>query len=619
MKRLLALLLLCLFTHASENNPFSKKKNQDSISNLDDVSKAESHINLTDYEIIEKLDVRNKNLSHLSPVISRFVNLRVLYADNNTIKKLPSEISCLAQLVGLRLDNNQLSELPNLQSLCNLEFASLSGNKLTTLETSDGNLVFPEQLRILNLERNKLGSLPTTINTLTQLFNLNVSHNTIDMLPDELGKCYTLHVLNISHNKLSQLPTTITQLTNLNSLKFNNNLGNFLQNSAQNIQVAAWISTPLIKEMFLKAQNIKNEREYCSQLEQLPSELVEKIIISLSKGTHIIQNIQTVLNVSRTNKAIKNKVKQSLAALNKKLAKHYSICPVLVTWHLGNFSYSAIEKALKKLPLNETYHILQDAQRMYALAKNNERSETINAYIMNVIKESNSLLQREVNKKIGAMTNVIWVYNDGSALLVRQSALGNDLVFYHVINENRLVSDNCLFNTIFESGNVTSHRETHAGLSHHKNNECNKFALMHLTPLRFPETKNYSPEKCNAKIPSTISYATVQQDNKIIVACVPMWSNKYILIRANPSGTLDMAFGKNGIVQTDIEYCDEKNQDNCESDTQTFGNNYLADMYEYKMKVNKSFVTIDHQTKNIIFKCGDTVKKYKSNGQSISE
>lgn len=501
MKHTLLLLLFCFLTHTSENNLVNSKKNQKKLAQLHDPSKADSGINLTDCEIIEKLDLRKKNLSHLSPVISRFENLRVLYADNNTLTKLPSEISSLVQLVGLRLDNNQLSELPNLQALSNLEFASFSGNNLTTLETSDGNLVFPKQLKLLNLERNKLRLLPATINTLTELRNLNVSHNSLNKLPDELGQCFNLYELNISHNQLSQLPITITQLTKLDSLTFTNNQSNFLQNSAQNMQVATWISTPLIKEIFIKAQNIKNEREYCSLLEQLPSELVEKIITSLSCGTQIIQDIQAIINLSATNKVIKNKIKHSLDALKKKLAQHYNICPALITWYFKKNNYGAIKKACRKFNPNELYILLQDAQRIYVMLKKNKHSETINSYLMDAIAENDKILCQEVNKHIDRLFNIAWRYRDGSALLLREGTPKNDLVFYHVLDENRYVSDNCLVNTISESGNVNSRRKNHPALSRHMNNNNNEFAQMQLTPLRFPGNKNERRDKCGGKIP----------------------------------------------------------------------------------------------------------------------
>ena len=93
----------------------------------------------------------------------------------NKLTELPAEISDFRELRGLSMSNSQLVGLPtSIQRLTKLEELDLSGNKLTEIpaEISDRR-----ELRELWVRNNQLVGLPTSIQRLTKLEKLDLSGN----------------------------------------------------------------------------------------------------------------------------------------------------------------------------------------------------------------------------------------------------------------------------------------------------------------------------------------------------------------------------------------------------------------------------------------------------------
>ena len=71
-----------------------------------------------------------------------------------------------------------------------------------------------------------------------QLKTLNLSHNSISVLPGEIGKLVHLKTLDISYNQISRLPETFGWLINLNSFEHIGNdkiLDNLPEKSRKNV------------------------------------------------------------------------------------------------------------------------------------------------------------------------------------------------------------------------------------------------------------------------------------------------------------------------------------------------------------------------------------------------
>lgn len=115
----------------------------------------------------------------------------------------------------LDLSRNKLTEIPKeIYQFKNLQELDLSKNKLTNLPS---DFIF-EDLRILNLERNKLEVFPTCLCENTSIRNLFMGKNKIEHLPECIGNMQDLIVLDIWFNPLKDLPESMVELRNLRTL-----------------------------------------------------------------------------------------------------------------------------------------------------------------------------------------------------------------------------------------------------------------------------------------------------------------------------------------------------------------------------------------------------------------
>eukprot|EP00127_Corallochytrium_limacisporum_P005567 Clim_evm84s207 gene=Clim_evmTU84s207 len=101
-----------------------------------------------------------------------------------------------------------------------LRVLELEDNKLTTLPYEIG---FMEDLEELYLQRNKLVSLPPAIGSVTNLTILNVANNKLQDLPEEIGELVHLSVLNAASNLLISLPSAIGNCRSLQFVSLENN------------------------------------------------------------------------------------------------------------------------------------------------------------------------------------------------------------------------------------------------------------------------------------------------------------------------------------------------------------------------------------------------------------
>ncbi|MCB0847741.1 MAG: leucine-rich repeat domain-containing protein, partial [Bacteroidetes bacterium] len=78
------------------------------------------------------------------------------------------------------------------------------------------------QLQSLNLNHNQLKQLPEDILQLRQLQSLSLRYNGLDQLPESFGQLQQLKSLDLGYNNFSQLPDFIEKLTNLEKLYLEN-------------------------------------------------------------------------------------------------------------------------------------------------------------------------------------------------------------------------------------------------------------------------------------------------------------------------------------------------------------------------------------------------------------
>ncbi|CAG8627468.1 7296_t:CDS:2, partial [Cetraspora pellucida] len=180
---------------------------------------------------VQKLDLRNNELTSIPTTIGLMTNLTHLTCICNTLRTLPSEICSLVSLYTLDIHFNQLVSLPQeiwlCRSLANLNVSSNLLEQFPAPPTTSSNDPPPlaHSLRALYLGDNDLtAGIFNIISLFSELKILNISFNFLDEIPSgKLSKNSHLTELYLSGNQLSSLPEDIEKLTNLSVLHINGN------------------------------------------------------------------------------------------------------------------------------------------------------------------------------------------------------------------------------------------------------------------------------------------------------------------------------------------------------------------------------------------------------------
>lgn len=183
---------------------------------------------------ITKLDLSKNSIEELPIELSSCVSLEALILSKNKIKEWPSSLlKSLPTLSCLRLDNNLLRQIPldGFQAVSKLQILDLSGNigslpehpafnsipllqelylRRMQLCRFSSTVLSLQHLRILDLSQNSLQLIPEGIKNLTSLTELHLSDNCIATLPPELGLLEpSLQVMRIEGNPLRSIRRAI--------------------------------------------------------------------------------------------------------------------------------------------------------------------------------------------------------------------------------------------------------------------------------------------------------------------------------------------------------------------------------------------------------------------------
>lgn len=158
-----------------------------------------------------------KNLEQLHELIcnnEQVKSIRELTVTHTDLQNLPDIFTLnFENLTHLNLEGNKLSQLPlHLKSLIKLQHLNLSHNCLNVLSDEIGYLTM---LQTLKLENNSLVELPGSVCNLVNLQQLSVANNSLRSLPNDIGELVKLENLDISGNMLQDLPGSVLKLTNL--------------------------------------------------------------------------------------------------------------------------------------------------------------------------------------------------------------------------------------------------------------------------------------------------------------------------------------------------------------------------------------------------------------------
>ena len=144
--------------------------------------------------ILESCCLHNINLPPSQKVLALYAVTRMDVSKNH-LASLPEEVFNLPSLRLLNASENHITQLP--------ESVSSSRNEPQAASDNTWNCPWLEEIQLQN---NKLKTVPAALFKLPGLQKLNLSGNDIDRLPYEMWSSPALHDLNVSKNRLRDLP-----------------------------------------------------------------------------------------------------------------------------------------------------------------------------------------------------------------------------------------------------------------------------------------------------------------------------------------------------------------------------------------------------------------------------
>lgn len=176
---------------------------------------------------LEHLSLKNNQLEKLYGELTELACLRSLNMRHNIIKNsgIPPELFRLEELTSLDLSHNRLKEVPEgLEKAKSLLVLNLSDNQIETIPNS--LFIHLTDLLFLDLSNNKLETLPPQTRRLANLQTLNLSDNPLELFQlRQLPSLQNLECLNMRNTQrtLQNFPTTLDTLSNLVELDLSQN------------------------------------------------------------------------------------------------------------------------------------------------------------------------------------------------------------------------------------------------------------------------------------------------------------------------------------------------------------------------------------------------------------
>ncbi|XP_067859190.1 protein flightless-1 homolog [Heptranchias perlo] len=291
--------LPCLRAIVARANNLKNSGVPDDIFQLDDLSVLDlSYNQLTEIprELENAKNMLVLNLSHnsIDNIPNQlFINLTdLLYLDlsDNKLESLPPQMRRLVHLQTLILNNNplmhaQLRQLPAMTALQTLHLRNTQRTQ-SNLPTSLEGL---SSLLDVDLSCNDLSRVPECLYTLSSLHRLNLSSNQISELSLCIDQWTQLETLNLSRNQLTSLPSAICKLTKLKKLYLNSNKLDF-------DGIPSGIGKLASLEEFMAANNnlelIPESLCRCGKLKKLV--LNKNRLVTLPEAIHFLTDLEVL-------------------------------------------------------------------------------------------------------------------------------------------------------------------------------------------------------------------------------------------------------------------------------------------------------------------------------------
>ncbi|PVD37897.1 hypothetical protein C0Q70_00499 [Pomacea canaliculata] len=170
-------------------------------------------------------DLSHNNLREVPPELENAKSVLVLNLSHNEIEMIPNQLFInLTDLVFVDFSNNNLEMLPpQMRRLTSLQTLILDNNPLIHAQLRQLPVLTALQtLRMRNTQRT-LSNFPTSLDTLTNLQDVDLSYNDLPRVPEALYKLESLRRLNLSNNEITELSLMIDVWVNLETLNLSRN------------------------------------------------------------------------------------------------------------------------------------------------------------------------------------------------------------------------------------------------------------------------------------------------------------------------------------------------------------------------------------------------------------
>jgi Leucine-rich repeat (LRR) protein len=145
---------------------------------------------------------------------------KLLNYKGQNLNEFPASLLENRQITNLNLDDNKISSIPTwLPELTNLKVLYLNNNDINNIEV----LTKLPHLEVLHLNNNQINLIPDSIGNLAHLKRLFINDNYINWLPDTICNLPQLRVLLAAKNELTSIPLRIGQLRQLEVLNLFDN------------------------------------------------------------------------------------------------------------------------------------------------------------------------------------------------------------------------------------------------------------------------------------------------------------------------------------------------------------------------------------------------------------
>ncbi|XP_078001105.1 leucine-rich repeat protein 1-like [Glandiceps talaboti] len=140
--------------------------------------------------------------------------LESLKVSNCTLTRIEFRILGLKRLRVLDMSNNSIKSLPtSMEHLTSLSELNLSFNQLSEFPPGLCKDPLKSSLEFLDLSNNQFKVLPPYLCALSKLVHLKIEKNQIVRLPQAIGRLQLLRFMSAGHNQIRTLPAGFTRLT----------------------------------------------------------------------------------------------------------------------------------------------------------------------------------------------------------------------------------------------------------------------------------------------------------------------------------------------------------------------------------------------------------------------